>query len=376
MQLLRSTWVEVNLELIKYNFIEIKKYIGKNVKVGAVLKANAYGHGAIEIAKVLENEVDYLCVAGLNEALELRNEKIETPILVMGSIPDNYLKLAIEKNISITIYSYNQVIILNDIANELKKKAIIHIKIDTGFNRLGFKIEKDIVSVIKEIYNMDNIYVEGIFSHLALKDKDSDQLQYEKFKNLINLIYEENIKIPIKHISDSIGMVAYNNFSMDMVRVGASIYGYNSRKSSLDLKAAMTFKSKLIQVKEIKKGEGVSYDYSFIAPKDMILGTIPCGYSDGIPRTLSNKGFVNIDGKRANIVGKMCMDQCMVDLSNIKNAQEGMEVIFYGEGGPDLLEVANLAETNRNEILAMVSRRVARVYYENSELKNVVDYLV
>ena len=374
MSLLRPAYVEVDLDIIKHNINEIKTLIDKNTKLGAVVKANAYGHGAVEIAKVLEEEnVDYICVAGLNEAMELRNNNIKLPILVMGYTPDECLDIAIQNNITLTIFSKEQAEILSNKSKKIHQKANIHIKIDTGFNRLGFKIDENLPSTIHYIYNLPNINVEGIFSHLALKDKESDYEQFNKFNQLLDKI--KDIKIPIKHICDSIGMVAYKDFHMDMVRVGASLYGYSSRKTTMNLKPAMTFKSKFAQIKNIKKGEGISYDYSYIADKDMKIGTVLCGYADGIPRVLSNKGYVYVNGQKANILGKICMDQCIVDLTDIDNASMDSEVIFYGNGGPDLLDIANLADTNKNELLSIVSRRVARVYIKDKKIYKILDYL-
>lgn len=374
MELLRETWIEVDLDNIVHNFRQIKETLNEETKMGAVLKANAYGHGAIEVAKILEEEkVDYICVAGLNEALELRNNKISTKILVMGYTPNKLFDLAIKNNISLTIFSKQHINTLSQCAKNIGKDAIIHIKIDTGFNRIGFCVDENLKDTIYEIYNTENIFVEGIYSHLALKDEENDYKQFYIFENVMEEI--KNIKIPIKHICDSIGMVAYKNFHMQMVRVGASLYGYNSRKNSMKLKIAMTFKSKIVRVREIKKGEGIGYDYSFVADKDMTIGTIPCGYSDGIPRILSDKGYVFVHGKKANILGKICMDQCVIDLSYIDNVDENTEVVIYGENGPDLLDIANLAQTNRNELLSIVSRRVYRVYKKNKKIYKILDYL-
>ena len=374
MKLLRPTYVEVDLDIIKHNINEIRKVIDKSTKLGAVVKANAYGHGAIEVAKVLEEEnVDYICVAGLNEAVELRKNNIKLPILVMGYTLDDCLEIAIQNNITLTIFSKEQAEILSNKSKKINQKSKIHLKVDTGFNRLGLKINESLSSIIHYIYNLPNIKIEGIFSHLALKDVKSDYEQFNKFTKLLHKI--KDLDIPIKHICDSIGMVAYKDFHMDMVRVGSSLYGYNSRKSIMDLKPAMTFKSKFAQIKTIKKGEGISYDYSYVANKDMKVGTVLCGYSDGIPRILSNRGYVYVNGKMANILGKICMDQCIVDLTDIDDASMDSEVIFYGNGGPDLLDVANLADTNRIELLSIVSRRVARVYIKDKEIVKILDYL-
>lgn len=376
MKLTRDTCLEIDLDIINKNISEIKRYISKNTKLAIVVKADAYGHGAVEVCNNIDkNNVDYICVATLSEGLELRKNNIDLPILVMGYTPDNYLDIAIQNDITVTIFSLKQANIIDYICKQKNIKGKVHIKIDTGFNRLGFKLKENTIEDIKNIINLKNIYIEGIFTHLALKDKICDYEQFEKFKKILGKIssYKD---IPIKHICDSIGMVAYKDFHLDMVRVGSSIYGYNSRKSSLNLCEAMTFKSKIIQVKRVLKGEGISYDYSYIAYKDMNIGIIPCGYADGIPRCLSNKGYVYINNKKCNIIGKICMDQLIIDISNISEKDYDKEVIFYGKNGPSLLEVANLCGTNRNEILTLPSRRVDRIYLKNNKVLKKINYIL
>lgn len=376
MDLLRPTYIEVNLDNINHNIKEIKKLIEDKTKLAIVLKANGYGHGAIEVCKNINKEiVDYICVATLSEALEIRYNNIDIPVLVMGYIPDEHLKTAIKNNITITIFSTKQAQIINNVSKDLKIIGKAHIKIDTGMGRIGFKIDEDTINKLKHILNLENLFIEGIFSHLALKDKKSDYEQFRKFKVIVEEI-EKLKNIQIKHMCDSIGMVAYKDFHLDMVRVGASIYGYNSRSSNLRLKEAMTFKSKIIQTKDISKGEGIGYDYSYVALDDMTIGILPCGYGDGIPRCLSNKGYVFVNNIKCNIVGKICMDQMVIDISKLKNEDYEKDVILYGDKGPNLLEVANLCKTNRNEIISSVSRRVDRVYIKNSKIVKLYNYIL
>ncbi|MGL4913948.1 MAG: alanine racemase [Romboutsia sp.] len=381
MDFFRPTWVEINIENLIYNIRQIKIFLGNKVKIAIVLKANAYGHGAVEIAKNLEHEeVDYICVASLQEALELRKNSMKVPILIMGYVPIKYIQKAIENNITITIFDKDYAKEIYEICKKYNLTCKVHIKIDTGFNRLGFKLigdyenDKYIIDQLKEIINNKKFLVEGIFSHLSLTDDKSDKNQYDIFLNTLKYIDNHN-DLLIKHICDSIGMCKYKELHMDMVRVGSCIYGYNSRSEELKLKEVMTFKSKIIQIKEIKKGEGVSYDSTFKADKDMKIGIVACGYADGIPRSLSNKGYVVVNSKKANIIGKMCMDQSIIDLSNLDERDYKCDVIFYGENGPSLSMISKIADTNKNEILGRVSKRVIKVYIDNKGIIKVLDEL-
>jgi len=378
---MRNTWVEIDLSNLEYNLSQARKMLKSKTKIAGVVKANAYGHGSIHIAKVLiENGIDMLAVACLTEAIELRKYYSDIPILIMGYTPSDKLKFAVQNNITITIFSLEQAIILSDIGEMLNKEVTIHIKIETGFNRLGLKIDSNTISIIEKIYNLKNIRLEGIFTHFALKTKETDKIQYELLMNVIHKLEAKGIYIPIKHICDSIGMVIYPEYHLDMIRLGSFMYGVQtSSKKEGSLRSVMTFKAKISQVKEIQAGEGVGYDYSFVAKKKTIVGTLPVGYADGYMRALTGKGEVNINGKRAPIIGKICMDQCMIDLSNIPYAKVGDEVILLGGNSKDgitLDEVAEKINTNRNEVLSVISRRVPRVYIKKSKPICIVDYLL
>lgn len=380
---LRDTWVEINLDNIIWNLDEAKKLLSKETKIAAVLKANAYGHGAIEVARILVDKgVDYIAVACLLEAIELRREFKDIPILVMGYTSDEYLHIAVENNITLTIFSALQGEILSKIASSLKTIQKVHIKIDTGFNRLGFKWSKDLKNIIKSIYKLKNIEVEGIFTHLALVNSKEDEKQFALFQKVIEEIEEEKIHIPIKHVCDSIGMVRYSEFHMNMIRLGAFLYGMSSSRISDKLpalKTALTFKTKISHIKYIQKGEGVGYDYSFIAKEKVKVGTLPVGYADGYMRCLSNVGEVSINGEKAKVIGKICMDQAMIDLTSISNVKVGYEVVLLGGQGENsigVIEVANKCNTNRNEVLSVISRRVPRVYIKDEKMIGEVNYLM
>lgn len=379
--LLRDTYVEVNLDNIAYNMKKIKEVVGDDVAITAVVKADGYGHGAVNIAPtIMENGGEYLAVATLTEALELRNHYSDYKIMIMGYTPDEYLEYVVINNITQTIFSLRQGKLLDDLGRKHNKKPIVHIKYDTGFNRLGFKDTLESIDEIDKICDLESIFVEGIFSHFALTNKKEDDLQYEKFMNAINKLEARGRKFKYKHICDSIAGVDYSDYRLNMIRPGAIIYGLKSYKDeSLILKQAITFKSKIYHIKTLEKGEGVGYSYVWKADKKSVVGTIPLGYADGYPRNMRNKGSVSIHGKKAPIIGVICMDQCMVDLTDIPEANVGDEVIIYGDGTNntlDIHQIALLEDTNKNEIVCRIARRTPRVYIKDGKVFKILNYLL
>lgn len=374
--LVRDTFIEVNLDHLAYNMKNIKERVGEAVSVAAVVKANGYGHGAIGIAKTLmENGASHLAVATLSEAMELRNEFESYPILVMGYTPNNHLKLAVENNIALTIFQKEQAEILN--ALNTNNKPLVHIKYDTGFNRLGFKDCEESISVIKDIVSMKNLEVEGIFSHFALAGNEANHKQYNDFLKAID---EIGYNFKYKHICDSIAAIDYPEFNMDMIRPGAILYGMKSfRKNDIDLKPVMSFKTKVYHVKTIEIGEGVSYNYKWKAERKSVIATIPVGYSDGMPRNMTDVGSVTIKGIQVPIIGVICMDQCMIDVTDVPEVKVGEEVIIFDDGSNGTLtveQVSKIGKTNKNEILSRITRRTPRVYIKNGTVDFVIDYLL
>lgn len=377
--ILRDTIVEVNLDNIIFNMKSIREMVGTDVAIAAVVKANGYGHGAIGIAQALmENGADYLAVATLSEAMDLRNHFKDYKIFIMGFTPDEYLEYVVKHNITQTIFSYEQADILNELGIKHNVKPVVQIKYDTGFNRLGFKYGEESIDEIEKIYKLENIEVEGIFSHIALVGKEENKKQYERLMYAIEILENRGVNFKYKHIEDSISAVDHPEYRLNMIRPGAIIYGIKGfHYGHLDLKQALIFKTKIYHIKSVSKGEGVSYDYLWKAERDSIIGTIPLGYADGYPRNLRGKGFVTINGKRAPIIGVICMDQCMLDLTDIPNAKVGDEVIIYGDGSNNTLDLetaSKLAETNKNEIIARISMRPPRVYIKDDKIMNVVNY--
>ena len=379
--LLRDTYVEINLDNIAYNMRKIKETVGNDVAIAAVVKANGYGHGAVDIAQtIMENGGDYLAVAALTEALELRRHHSDYKIFIMGYTPDEYLEYIVKNNFTQTIFSLRQAKILNEWGIKYNKKPAVQIKNDTGFNRIGYRDSQESIDEIDKMFDLKNISVEGVFSHFALAGSDEDEIQYNKLMNAVKQLEERGRQFKYKHICDSIAGIDYPHYRLNMIRPGAIIYGLKSyHDDDLVLKQAMSFKSKIYHIKTLDKGEGVSYDYLWKATCKCTVATLPFGYADGYPRNMRDKGFVTIHGKKAPIIGVICMDQCMVDISHIPEAKVGDEVIIYGDGENNTLsihEASKLAETNKNELVCRITIRTPRVYIKDNKIYKVLNYLL
>jgi alanine racemase len=377
---LRNTWLEVDLDLLAHNIETLRARVGPGVKLAPVIKADAYGHGAVTIAKELSRlNVAYLCVAILNEALELRDHGITMPILVMGYTGNEGLAIAVAKDITLTIFEHEQAVILSNEAQRQNKTANVHIKVDTGMHRLGKEPTEAFADEVLRISTLPRLCLKGIFSHLRLADEEGDRKQHALLKCFINVLKERGLSIDCCHISDSIAAVKYPEFAMDMVRPGAIIYGYvpKYQAGQIDVRPITTFKTTVTRVQRVARGEGIGYDEEFVATDHTIVATLAAGYSDGYPRYLSRKGEVMIRGKRAKVLGILCMDQTMVDVSDIGGVQAGDEAILFGPqpGAPSVEEVSLLAGTNRNNIISGITRRVPRVYLRNGSVVDIVDYL-
>ena len=379
-KLLRETYVEINLDNLVFNFSSIRKMAGAHTAVAAVVKADAYGHGAPAVAKtLLEQGTDYLAAAALCEAMELRRFHPRAPILIMGFTPDHLLKYVVEGAFTQTIFSRSQGRILDRLGREARIIPKVHIKIDSGFNRLGYKPDDRAAAEIRKLIAMKHLHVEGIFTHLALAGDTEDRRQAEIFTNFVHALESGGFRFRCKHICDSIAAVDYPEFRMDMIRPGAILYGMKSfRKNDLDLKPVMAFKSRVYHLKTIRKGEGVGYNYRWRAKRDTRIATIPAGYCDGYPRNMSMKGQITIRGCRAPVIGVVCMDQFMADVTEVPGVRAGDEVVLFGDGTNRSLtvdEVAAIGETNKNEIISRITRRVPRVYLENSQTVSMVNHL-
>lgn len=376
----------INLDNIRHNVSAMKSLVDDNKKMLAVIKADAYGHGAVEVGRALDDMADYYAVAFLDEGIELRKAGIDKPILILGyTDPSDYMDL-MRWDIRPAMYDVDEAQQLSDDAVSMGKRAKIHIKVDTGMGRIGFTCDDDGVNNIEKIWKMPGIEIEGIFTHYAKADeydKTAANGQLEKFRWINDRLTGIGIHIPVRHISNSAGIMEMDNSDFDMVRSGIVTYGlYPSEevdKGIADLRPAMSLTSKVIFVKDVKAGTGIGYGWSYIADHDIKVATVSAGYADGYPRAQSNKGRVIIHGQYAPIIGRVCMDQFMVDVSHIDGVKVRDDVILIGRDGDKEISVEEVAEPANSfnyELVCNIGRRVPRVYIRDGKITGEVNYLL
>ena len=370
------TVAQINLEAIGHNIAKIRKVIGKDRKILAAVKANAYGHGDVEVAKiVVKCGVDYLGVANIEEAIRLRKANINTAILILGCSFKYEIGDILSYNISPTIADLDFAKELNRKATEFPKKVTVHVKMDTGMGRIGPHFEHA-VDFVKKLSLLKNLFLEGIFTHFPSADeadKSFSLLQIDRFKKIMDELECSGISIPIKHMANSGAILSENihDSFFDMVRPGLMIYGaYPSPyvSKNIKLEPALTLKTRVVFIKDVTQGSTISYGRTYTAKSKSRLATISIGYGDGYSRLLSNKGEVLIKGKRAPIVGRVCMDQLIVDVNKIPGVCVGDEVVLIGIQKQERISAEEIAEkigTIPNEIFCMISKRVTRVYEKN-----------
>lgn len=366
-EILRDTYVQVDLGRIAENMALIREMAGPDVAVMPVIKANGYGHGAVAIApKLMEAGAAYLAVATLTEALELRQAYPDYPLFILGHTPDRLLHHAVENHITQTVFSLDQARQLASLALAAGCTAKVHVKVDTGFHRLGQMPSEAFAEEVYQMFHLEGLEVEGIFSHLALAGDAEDEAQFRLFTGFIEGLEQRGCNFRYKHLADSIACVDAPQYRLNMIRPGALIYGMiGFEKGHLPVKQALTFRSAISQLHRISAGEGVSYDYVWRADRDSVIATLPFGYADGYPRNMRDKGYAVIKGVRVPIIGVICMDQCMADVTDVPGVREGMEVIIYGDGSDGSMtieEASQLAGTNKNDIIARIMARPPRVY--------------
>lgn len=374
----------VNLDAIHENVKNAKALTKPDTKMMAIIKADGYGHGAVPLARELEDVADAYGVAILEEGVELRKAGVTKPILILGYTPKPLYQEMIEYEIATAVFDYDMAKEISEVATAIGKTALIHIKVDTGMSRIGFSTCQESLDTIFKIADLPGVFIEGCFTHFARMDevdKTAANRQWEKFKDFVTKVEEMGISIPVKHCSNSAGIIEMPEVNMDMVRDGISVYGlYPSDevcKERLPLIPAMELKAYVSYVKTLPAGREIGYGGTYTTSRDTVVATIPVGYADGYARSLSNKGCVLIHGQRAPIIGRVCMDQFMVDVTEIPRVKRGDEATLFGKDGDELLsveEVSGLAGSFNYEFVCDVAKRVPRVYIKNGKVVDTKDY--
>ena len=373
------TWAEVDLDAIAYNFMAARNHLPKEMKLLVTVKANAYGHGAVRLAKLLEGKADYFALAAMDEAVQLRQADIQTPLMVLGPVqPTDYIRAANHK-VTLTVSSLEEAKAISDCARSCGKTITIHFALDTGMSRIGFACTEKAARQIEEAANLPGLIPEGIFSHFALadsKDKSYVNLQKDNFQKMLEKIH---VDFPICHLYNSAAITELEP-EYDMAREGIILYGLLP-SDEVDLsriggvKPAMALRSHISFVKPLPAGVPISYGCTYRPETDSVIATVMAGYADGVPRLLSNCGEVIIRGIKAPIVGRVCMDQFMVDVTHIPDVKAGEIVTIFGTDGDVTItadEVAEKAQTIGYELVCGIAPRVPRVYVKNGEVDSIV----
>lgn len=381
----RPVWAEVNLDDLAFNIQQIRCK-AKSKEIIGVVKADAYGHGAIEVAPILlENGATRLAVAVINEAIELRNNGIKCPIMILGITPETLAEDLIKYSIEPTVSSYEHACELSKIAQSKDKIIKIHVAIDTGMGRIGFLPNEESIEEVYKISKLPNIEIEGLFSHFCTADevnKEYSHMQFEKYNWFYNKLAERNIKINMRDIANSAAIMELPETHYDATRPGIILYGYYPSnevdRNLLSIKPVLTWKANIVHIKTLEIDQYIGYGRKFKTDRKSVIATLPVGYADGYTRMMSGKAKVIINGKFATVVGNICMDQCMIDITDIGDVKVGDEVILLGSDGNikfDAEDIASILGTISYEVICMISKRVPRVYTKNGEIIKIRNYV-
>lgn len=390
--LLHRSWAEINLDNIAYNVRILRNKVHKSCEILGVVKADAYGHGVAQVVPVMLAEgVTRLAVSMLDEALELRKRGIDVPILVMSYTDPSRAGEILHYGITQTVYTRELALALSRAAVEMNTSARIHIKVDTGMGRLGFMAGYDAIKSIKWIRTLPAIIIEGLYTHFSAADEADPDYTYKQFELFMSISRELDrigLPIPLKHVCNSAATMRFPSMHLDMVRPGLILYGMTPAgcpESWLDLHPAMSLKSNMILVKQAPPGTAISYGRKFITKRESVIGTIPIGYADGYSRRLSGRAEVLVNGCRVPVVGSICMDNCMVDLTDLPagDVRIGDEVVLFGSQMQaerkefiSADELAGWLDSISYEVTCLIGRRVPRAYRRNGEIEYVQSYLL
>ena len=391
-KLIKRTWAEINLDNIEHNYKVIRHKINPNAMLCCVIKADGYGHGALPLAHLYEKlGADWFCVSNIEEALELRNDGISLPILILGYTPAECADILAKNNISQACYNREYAEKLSQYAVRKNIQVNIHLKIDTGMSRIGiFFQDKDRdfchIDLAENICRLPNLIPQGIFTHFAVSDEADEGRaftlqQFDNFMFAINELERRGITFAVRHCANSGAIIDYPQMCLDMVRAGIILYGLAPSQKlygKLDLKPAMELKSVVSMVKEIAENCTVSYGRTYTAPKTQKVITVPVGYADGFIRKIAKDGYVSVNGKKAKILGRICMDQLIADADEIEDIHIGDTVTLFGNGDnvPTADDIALWTDSINYEIVCLISKRVARVYFKNGKETDTVDHIL
>jgi alanine racemase len=381
----RPVWAEINLDNLKNNMREVRR-ITKSKEIIAVIKADGYGHGALDIAPtLLENGATRIAVAVVTEALELRKGGITCPIMVLGYTPATLAGDLVEFDIEQTVYSYELASEISKVACKVNKIAKLHIAVDTGMGRIGFLPKEESLEEVYKISKLPNILLEGIFSHFSTSDetnKEYSSIQLERFNWFYNNLITMGVVINMRHISNSAAIIDLPQAHFDAVRPGIVLYGYYPSnevlKEKITLKPVMTLKANIIHIKKVSTNEPISYGRKFMTQRESIIATLPIGYADGYSRSLFDKAMVIVKDNLVPVIGRICMDQCMIDITGLPDIKIGDEVILMGESENNSFngdDIAKIMGTINYEVTCMISKRVPRVYIKDGKIMKVRNYV-
>ena len=382
---LKRLTAHIDLDALDKNFDNIQAKVSKDITVVGVIKADGYGHGAVEVAReLMDRGVEWLAAATIDEAIELRDNGITCRIIILSPVHRDYYHLLLEYDITPAVFSYENAKLLNELALKAGKKFKIHIAVDTGMTRIGFRVNEENADEVKKINELQSLEIEGMFTHFScadMEDRDYTDMQFDKFNVMINLLEERGIHIPLRHAGNSAAIMRFPEMYINMVRAGVILYGMMPSDevdpSLLEIEPVMSVKSYIAYLKTVPAGVCVSYGATFTTDRETKIATVPVGYADGYPRKMSNQGRVIIRGRYARILGRVCMDQMMVDVTDIPGVQENDEVTVMGRDGDAVIyaeEIADYAETINYEITCGISKRVPRVYFRGDQVVDITGY--
>ena len=385
MDLYKRAYAKVDLDAIRHNLIMTRHAVGKDIKIAAVVKADGYGHGSVPVSLYIEDIADFFCVATLEEGINLRYHGITKPILILACVPRKDYKESVLFDIRESVFTMEQAKSINESAKSLNKNAAVHIAVDTGMNRIGLKPSSESIDIIEKINKLENISIEGVFTHFHSaddKDLNSAKEQKKSFTDFVKKLNERGVNTPIVHAANSAGILNGIGIELDMVRCGISMYGISPSEDvnieGFNLKPALSLYSTITYIKHIKKGECVSYGATFKADRDMDIATVSFGYADGYPRDLSNKGYVLIHDVKCSIIGRICMDQTIVDISNVSEAVIGDKVTLLGKSEKNSITIEELTKESNTfsyEFICGINKRVPRLYFSEGKPIGKKDYI-